>query len=145
MLMTISERKLMISRILTPPSGVTANSLAIADLALWSWERVAFHLMPLIGEAGFQSLYFRAIHLALPECPSLTLLKQCRSTDELFQKLKEDLAALDSCVAEQCSNLLLNKFTDLVSSMIGDVLMGQILRSAWDDQSGLGNAQEIAR
>jgi hypothetical protein len=145
MLMTISERKQLISRILTPPSDVKADSHAIADLALWSWERIAFHLMPLIGEAGFQSLYFRAIHLALPECPNLTLLKQCKSTDELFQKLKEDLVALDSGLTGHCSNLLLTKFTDLVSSMIGDVLMGQILRSAWDDQSGLGKAQEITK
>jgi hypothetical protein len=145
MLMTIDERKRMISRILTPLSGVKIDSHAIADRALWSWERVAFHLMPLIGEAGFHSLYFRAIHLALPQCPHLTVQKECKSTDELFQRLKEDLMGLDPDATEQCSNLLLNKFTDLVSSMIGDVLMGQILRSAWDDQSGLENAQEIMK
>jgi hypothetical protein len=145
MLMTMDERKQMIARILTPRSDVKADSHAIADRALWSWERVAFHLVPLIGEAGFQSLYFRAIHLALPECPSLTLLKHANSTDELLQKLKEDLARLEAEKTEHCSNLLLNKFTDLVSSMIGDVLMGQILHSAWEDLPGAGNAAEVMK
>jgi hypothetical protein len=143
--MTIDERKQMISRILTPRSDVAADSSAFADRALWSWERIAFHLTPLIGEAGFQSLYFRALHLALPQCSNLTVHKQCASTDELFQKLKEDLVALDPAMTEHCSNVLLNKFTDLVSSMIGDLLMSQILHSAWNDQHGQGNAQELKK
>jgi hypothetical protein len=147
MLMTIDERMQMISRILTPQSDVKADSHAIADRALWSWERIAFHLVPLIGEAGFHSLYARAVHLALPQCVSLTVLRQCKSTDELFQKLKEDLSALEPTMTEQCSNVLLNKFTDLVSSLIGDSLTEQILRSAWDEhaQPGQGNAQEQAK
>lgn len=145
MLMTVNQRKQLISTILTPRSNVKADSHAIADRALWSWERVAFHLTPLIGEAGFHSLYTRAMHLAMPQCPSLALLKQCKSTDDLFQQLKEDLGALDPDVTEQCSNLLLNKFTDLVSGMIGDLLMGQILRSAWDEDTDQGNTKEVTK
>jgi|GEM_PF-1045828 len=135
MRMTIEERKQMIARILTPRSDVKSDAGAIADRALWSWERIAFHLMPLIGEAGFQSLYLRAVHLALPECPSITLMKRNSSTEDLFQKLREDLAFLDAVTTEFCSNVLMNKFIELVSSMIGESLTGQILRSAWDDAS----------
>ena len=143
--MTIEDRKLLIARILTPKTSVEADARAIADRVLWSWERMAFHLTPLIGEGGFQSLYLRAIHMALPECPRITLLKHCKSTDDLFQKLREDLNFLDAVTTELCSSVLLNKFIELVSSMIGDSLTGQILHSAWDDPSSQGSTQESAK
>lgn len=145
MLMTVEERRELISRVLTPRNDVTANSAAIADRALWSWERIAFHITPLIGQAGFVSLYARAVHLALPHCASLNQLKHAHSTDELFQALKADLSAVDPTQAEACSNLLLNKFTDLVSSMVGDSLMAQILRSAWAEHSTLESVREIKK
>lgn len=132
----------MISRVLTPRTDVKADSLAIADRTLWSWERIAFHLTPLIGQAGFLSIYARAVHLTLPQCPKLSLLKHAGSTDELFRTLKEDLSALEPGHCEHCSNLLLNNFTDIVSSMVGDSLMEQILRSAWAEHSGLENVRE---
>jgi hypothetical protein len=138
--MTVEERKQMIARILMPRPDVIVGPGAIADRALWSWERIAFHLTPLIGEGGFQSLYLRALHLALLECPNITPMKRSSSTEDLFQKLREDLSLLDMVTTEFCSNLLMNKFIELVSSMIGESLTGQILRSAWEDPAAQGNA-----
>src|SRR6478736_987897 len=93
--MPIEDRKKLIARLLTPRSIGNLSPTTIADHALWSWERIAFHLKPLIGETGFQSLYLRAVHLTLPECPSITLLKYGSSTDNLFQQLRDDLVLLD--------------------------------------------------
>lgn len=132
----------MVARILTPRSDVKSDAGAIADRALWSWERIAFHLTPLIGDGGFQSLYLRALHLALPECPRMTLLKRNSPTDDLFQQLRDDLALLDAVSTELCSNVLMNKFIELVSSMIGDSLTGQILRSAWGEPSIPGSTED---
>lgn len=131
--MTIEDRKKLIAQLLTPRSPTNADAGAIADRALWSWERIAFHLKPLIGETGFQSLYQRAIHLAAPECPGFTQLRRGSTTDKLFQTLRGDLMLLDEAATQHCSNALLNSFIELVSSMIGDGLATQILHSAWKD------------
>ncbi|HEY0061697.1 MAG TPA: hypothetical protein VGC21_06230 [Telluria sp.] len=124
----------MISRLLTQKAGCAADPDALADQVLWLWEQVAFHLTPLIGVSGFQTLYARALHLAAPECPGFSVLQPGKPIDLLFQTLKEDLRALSPDMAESCGNALLNTFTDLVESMIGVALMAQILRSAWVGQ-----------
>ncbi|WP_143167625.1 hypothetical protein [Massilia sp. CF038] len=125
----------MISRLLTQKAGCVADPNVLAEQVLWLWEQVAFHLTPLIGVSGFQSLYARALHLAAPDCPGFSAVLPGKSIDLLFHTLKEDLRALEPGVAESCGNVLLNTFTDLVESMIGEVLMAQILRSAWVGQS----------
>lgn len=125
----------MISRLLTQEPGAIAHSGALSEQTLWLWERISFHLSPLIGVSGFQSLYGRAIHLASPFCPGVSASARGMPTDALFQSLKRDLAALDPGNAERCANVLLNTFTDLVESMIGEQLMAQILRSAWVEPS----------
>src|SRR6476620_1461633 len=131
---TTEDRKQMISRLLTQKPGGADNSRALAEQVLWLWEQIAFHLTPLIGVSGFQTLYARAVHLASPSCPGFSPVPQGKTLDALFQILKDDLAALDEENAQLCGNSLLNTFTDLVESMIGELLMSQILRSAWVGQ-----------
>lgn len=135
MTVTTEDRKQMISRLLTGKPGGQADAAALSEQVLWLWERIAFHLTPLIGVTGFQTLYARAVHLASPHCPGMTALPPGQPIDTLFQTFKQDLLALDHCAAERCGNILLNTFTDLVESMIGEVLMEQILRSAWVGQA----------
>lgn len=129
--MTIDERKQIILRCLALPPGIEADPGTVAEQSLLLWKQMAVQLIPLIGETGFQALYARAVHLTLPHCPGFALMKQCSGADGLFQRLKDDLAAMECRIAEQCSTILLNNFTDLVAAMIGEVLMAQILRSAW--------------
>ncbi len=135
MTVTTEDRKQMISRLLTQEPGGAANAGALAEQVLWLWERIAFHLTPLIGVSGFQTLYARALHLASPECPCFSANQPGQTIDVLFQTLKNDLGALAPEEGERCGNVLLNTFTDLVESMIGEVLMAQILRSAWIGQT----------
>jgi hypothetical protein len=137
--MTIDARKQIISQLLMLHPDCRPDSGAVADRSLWLWKRIALNLTPLIGEVGFQALYARAVYLALPECPGFALARHESSTTDLFQELKAGLVALEYGLAEQCSNILLTKFTDLVASMIGDALMEQILRSAWDESSSRAN------
>jgi hypothetical protein len=133
--MTAYHRKQMISDVLASDYDVKIKDDDIVQRSLWLWQRIARELVPLIGETGFQSLYGRAVHMALPHCGNFSLSKQNDSTASVFLRLKHDLVALEHEIALQCSTILLTKFTDLVASMIGDVLMNQILRSAWHDHT----------
>jgi len=134
--MTHEERQQMIVKVLAPASGSATGAAGIAARTLWSWERVAFHLTPLIGEAGFQSLYARAVHLTIPHCPGLTPARQAQPMEALFLKLKEDLESMDAAEAARSSNLVLATFTELLSTLIGESLTSRILHSAWTDASG---------
>lgn len=136
MRMTDEERQQMILKVLSPRTEGQAGSGAIAARTLWSWERVAFQLTPLIGEAGFRSLYARAVHLVIPNCPRLTPARQSQPLEALLQKLKQDLEILDSAEAVRTSNLLLATFTELLSTLIGESLTSRVLHSAWTDESG---------
>lgn len=140
--LTMEDRKQLIARMLTPRPQETDNAKAIADQAVWSWERIAFHLTPLIGQAGFQSLYLRAVHMSLPSCPTITPLKRGSSTEDLFQRLRDDLALLDNVTTAFCSNVLMNTFLELLASMIGEQLTTQILHSAWSHPPEASAAQE---
>lgn len=135
MTVTIEDRKQMITRLLTDQPGGADTSAALAEQVLWLWEQIAFHLTPLIGVSGFHTLYARALHLASPYCPGFSAVQPGIAIESLFQTLKSDLRALEHCDAKRCGNALLNTFTDLVESMIGEVLMSQILRSAWVGKS----------
>ena len=124
----------MISRLLTQGQGCASDSGAVATQVLWLWEEIAFHLTPLIGASGFRGLYARAVYLASAQCPGFSAILAGVPIASLFQTLKDDLSAMPQGDAQQCGSVLLNTFTDLVESMIGEVLMAQILRSAWVGQ-----------
>jgi hypothetical protein len=143
--MNDDERQQMIVAVLAPRSEGFADSAAIAGRALWSWEQVALQLTPLIGETGFQSLYARAVHLTIPHCAGLVPVMQFQSVDALLQKLKKNIETLPPADAAHVSNLLLDTFTELLATLIGESLTSRILRSAWTAGSGDGNAQEIKK
>jgi hypothetical protein len=143
--MTYEERQQMILDVLAPRSGDDVDCRAVADRALWSWEQMAFHLQPLIGEAGFQALYARTVHLTIPHFSGLTPARQSESLDAAFRKLRADLEVLAPAEAVQASKMLLDTFTELLSTMIGESLTSRILRSAWTDESSNSNDQEMKK
>jgi hypothetical protein len=132
--MTTDDRTKLISQLLTFESPETRAPNAVEDRAVWLWERLADHLTPLIGQMGFESLYARAVHFSRSECQGLSSFTLGQETDFL-QKLREDIRSLEHDIAERCAKTLLNKFIELVTAMIGEALMGHILRSAWDEYS----------
>jgi hypothetical protein len=143
--MTYEERQQMILEVLAPRSGDGADCGAIAARALWSWEQMAFHLQPLIGEAGFQALYARTVHLTIPHFIGLTPARQSESLDISFQTLRKDLESLTPAQAAEAGKMLLDTFTQLLSTMIGESLTSRILRSAWTDESSNSNDQEMKK
>jgi hypothetical protein len=86
-------------------------------------------------------LYTRAVHFTLPHCPGFTIHRAGKEEDEFFLTLKQDLIAMEHGIVERCNTVLLNKFTELVVAMIGEVLMDQILHSAWNAQTAQANVK----
>lgn len=132
--MTTDDRTKLISQLLALDSPAKESPDAVAERAAWLWERLANHLTPLIGQMGFESLYARAVHFSQSECRGLSGFTLGQETG-LLQKLREDLRGLEHDAAERCATVLLTRFIELVSAMIGEALMGHILRSAWDEYS----------
>ena len=102
--------------------------------ALRAWERLALHLSPFIGEAGYCALYGRALRLASSLYPALTPSLPAQTIDALFSSLKENLTSIDPATAGEANLALLDTFTKLLSGLIGEALTTRLLNIAWADE-----------
>ena len=115
----------------------------IADAAMEHWEKLADEIISIVGEAGFNSLYERSMHLAqstfpwLPPCPSPPL------THQRFAELRTHLADQTPAHARAAHSLLLTSFTDILASLIGEQLTASILRSAWGKLASVPSGKEF--
>lgn len=113
---------------------------------LWPWERLAAHLTPLIGDAGFCALYGRAVRLIAPEFKWFSAVQSTQSMEALFQSLRENFAAIDLLTAAQANRRLLDTYTGLLSTLIGEALTTRLLISAWrGEPDGQNTQQEISK
>jgi hypothetical protein len=97
---------------------------------LQPWRQLAKQLCPLIGESGFCALFGRAVHVIGPEHAWLAPKQPCRSTEQLFSSLAEQLAHADPEQAATANDALLRTFTQLLAALIGERLTQQLLASA---------------
>lgn len=115
----------------------------IADDAMGHWQKLADEIISIVGEAGFNSLYERSLHLAqsafpwLPPCPSPS------PTPHRFAELGARLADQTTDHARAANSLLLTTFTDILASLIGEQLTASILRSAWGDPASFKAGKEL--
>jgi hypothetical protein len=117
----------------------------VVERAQWLWQRLAKCLTPLIGEAGFCALYGRAVRLTIPDFKSLAASGPGQSIDSLFETLRDNLMSIDSQSAGRANSALLDTFTGLLSTLIGDALTTRVLKSAWLDKSDNTNKQEMSK
>ncbi|HAT31814.1 MAG TPA: hypothetical protein DCW29_13450 [Janthinobacterium sp.] len=125
------KRQQLIHRVLT-----TQGEMGGADVvahAIRAWERLAAHLSPLIGEAGFCALFGRSLRLVIPQYPWLTTKQSSQPIDSLFSTLKENLTSIDPVIAGKANSTLLDTFTRLLSGLIGEALTTRLLNTAWAD------------
>src|SRR5690606_35621159 len=76
---------------------------AMLDVTINLWQSLAFELIAIIGEGGFQSLYARSIHLSNATFPWLTCAHPAQGTDSRFAGLKKNLEAQDLAQAGEAS------------------------------------------
>ena len=93
------------------------------------WERMAAQTIPLVGEEGFNALYMRSILLAQSEYPWLGAIQMTPRLSPRFTELKRVLARQAPVTASKANELLLQRFTSILASLIGDELTRSILRS----------------
>jgi hypothetical protein len=102
--------------------------------ALSAWERLALHLSPLIGEAGFCALYGRAAALARRANPAVAENDEMCSVATLLQQLQISLATLDPASACTANAAVLETYTKLLCGLIGEGLTTRLLNTAWAKQ-----------
>lgn len=99
------------------------------------WKKLADQLLPLIGEDGFSSLYWRSLHLARAV---FSWLPADGGSDEIkfmFAQLQICLRGRDAVEASQASHLLLLTFIMILRSLIGTPLMTNIIGYAWGNDA----------
>lgn len=115
----------------------------IADAAMDLWEKLAGEIISVVGEAGFNSLYERSVHLAQPTFPWLPPSSSPLQAQNRFAELRTRLADQTPADAHAANSLLLTAFTDILASLIGEQLTANILRSAWGDLASVTSAKEL--
>ena len=108
---------------------------------LQSWRRLADQLGPLIGDSGFCALFARACRLVGPEFRWLTDGPPCKTRDAQITALDELLASVAPEHAKAAHAALLQTFTELLASLIGQTLARRLLDAAARDGEEK-NAQE---
>lgn len=114
----------------------------VPQLAMRCWQQLATQLTPYFGEAGFCALYGRALRLAQPDYEWLISPSPTASSQILFESLAHALENVNGMVAAQANARLLEIFTNILSTLIGEVLATRILSSAWIVESDAKSTQE---
>jgi hypothetical protein len=103
----------------------------VADGAIDLWEQMATQIISIVGEGGFNTLFARSVFLAQATFPWLAAISKPAKADPRVADLKSSLEGQTPMQATQANILLLTTFTDILSSIIGEELTINILRSAW--------------
>lgn len=123
--------------------AVTQRPDAVLEVTVHLWERLAYELISIIGEGGFQSLYSRSVLLTSAAFPWMVLSHPWQRTDSRFEDLKIGFEGKDVTQTSEASVTLLTTFIDILAVLIGELLTTSILRSAWGDDALGTAAKEI--
>lgn len=107
-----------------------ASAGQVAALVGSTWEHIQTALAPVIGQRGVAALYKRSLHLAAKAHPWLAAA-QGSSPGEDFALLRAESAKRSSAEAATAGAALLLSFHELVGSLIGPSLSGQLLGEVW--------------
>lgn len=116
-------------------AGLGAGAEDPAVAAGRVYERLARRLSPLVGEAGMRALFARSVKLVKPEFPCLdgvTINTEVpASGDAPTEQLVACLRTVDAAVAAGAAGALYATLLGLLTALIGDHLVQQILKSAF--------------
>lgn len=97
--------------------------------SLFLWQALALALGKIIGEQGFESLFFRCVYQSEAIFPWLA--SDVAANAKAVDHLAACLATRDPAQAEQASLELLTLFTDTLILLIGELVTNRILLAAW--------------
>lgn len=114
----------------------------VAEAAIHRWEQMAAHIILIVGEDGFNSLYARSVHLTQSTFPWLAAGSLSPHTGQRFAELKANLEGQKPAQASEANDLLLLTFTGILATLIGEPLTTRILSSAWGKDASYGTSKE---
>jgi hypothetical protein len=108
----------------------------VAESAARTWQGLAARLTPIIGELGFRALYARSLHITQQDFPWMRCAQPGGDAfGLLFSRLKDGLQDRHPALAEDAHHTLLNTFTTLLSSLIGETLTARLVHESRDGAS----------
>jgi hypothetical protein len=124
-----------------PDNADKANSIGIAAL-VEPWLLLSEQLTPLIGESGFCALFGRALRLSAPHFERLGTCDSTRPVADLMMSLTRTLNEIEPGHAGAANGVLLDTFTTLLGSLIGEALTKQLLHVVQAGGDGHKHGQE---
>jgi len=118
------RRRLIAAALAERPEEVVETTLGL-------WSRFAPELTAVVGAGGFMSLYSRSVKLTGGRYPWVLSELSKPTCGDGLSELRACLGHQTPAQAHLASEDLLNVFFDLLASLIGESLTGQILDSAW--------------
>ena len=119
----------------------TAESLAAASAQLL--DRLSARLAEVIGPAGVQAIFLRAIKLRKPEFPFLEArIVPQGSGQGLAESLRARLQGQEPEAIQEASVILFATFAGLLATVIGDRLTRSLLQQIWPDTLPEAELQE---
>ena len=109
-----------------------ADVAQFANAVITTFNEIVVVLAPIIGRAGMTALYKRSLHIASRTHPWLA-----EATDDAeqplinFASLRGVLERQSQAQATEGGHHLLQVFRDLLASLIGPALTGQLLGDVW--------------
>jgi len=106
------------------------------------WLLLSEQLTPLIGESGFCALFGRTIRLSVVRFDRLGSCSSARPVADLLMSLTRTLNEIGPEQAADANRVLLDTFTTLLGSLIGEALTQQLLQVAQRSADGHKHGQE---
>ena len=114
----------------------------MADAIVSTWQEIELVLTPIIGQRGVTALYKRSLFLTSAAYSALAELHDGLLSAIDLAALKSELAQQSAAAAAAAGGAHLQKFYELLASLVGDSLSEQLLGSVWANTSSGPPAQE---
>lgn len=115
-------------------SAAPATSEALAAASGRLLDRLTQRLTEVIGPAGVEAIFLRAVKLRKPEYAFLDeRILPRQGGESLAEPLRECLREQDPEVIQEVAVILFATFVGLLAAVIGDRLAWSLLRQIWPD------------
>lgn len=118
---------------------------AVADATIQTLIHMNIILSPIIGEVGCNVLFKRSLHLSSRTFPWLAIAENYGDTDDLFASINVRLANHHTNEVIEASSALLEGFTELLATLIGDSLVETLLGSLNEAQTPASKQKKTSK
>lgn len=133
-----------IRRKLAQCAGEAADASAVAEAAISTWHAVSLRLAPVIGVQGVDVLFRRSLHLTGKTFPWMVIAGYQASNKVLLDSLQVRVAGCEAALAIEASATLLETFTGLLASLIGESLTERLLAPVWAPPLPVSEQERVA-